>query len=110
MLRGIKRIIMATGLGAVATLAVPATAAFATVSPATPCPSAQYVDLITSLNYHHCYKGTGSLTVNINDVKVLKSGYYTVTYYFASGSSWHLVPGLSSTLSPSQRVTSISLS
>ena len=110
MLRGVKRIIMATALGAIATMAVPATAAFASVSTATPCPSTQYVDLITSLNYHHCYKGSGSLTVNINDVKVLKSGYYTVTYYFSTGYTWHLVPGATSTLSPSQKVVSITLS
>ena len=91
MLRGLKSVIVAAGVGAVATLAVPATAAFATTT-ATPCPDSRWADIITSLNFHHCYKNSGSLSVTINDSKVFKSGNYTVRFDFNDGTHLSLAP------------------
>jgi len=108
MRRGLKRAIVGTALAAITTAAIPATAAFA-INVATPCPRSDYVDVITSLNFHHCYANAGTLNVTINDAKVFRSGNNTVTFHYTDNTHLDLARNVSWTMPSSKTVNWIKI-
>ncbi|WP_164466249.1 beta/gamma crystallin domain-containing protein [Actinoplanes teichomyceticus] len=104
-----KRIVLAAAVGGVATMAVPATAALA-INRATPCPRSDFVQVTTSLNYHHCFANAGVMSVTINDAKVFRSGNNTVKFSFSDGNALTLTPNVQwPPFSPTKTVTRITI-
>jgi hypothetical protein len=90
MRRGVKRAVIGSAAVAVTSMLLPTTAALATVG--TTCTSST-VDLITVLNFQHCYKNNGYLATTINDVVLFKAGNNDASVDLSNGISVLLQPG-----------------
>ncbi|MEU8069740.1 beta/gamma crystallin domain-containing protein [Micromonospora sp. NPDC049151] len=105
MRRGVKRAITAAAATGLALAAIPGTPAFA-ISKVS-CTSST-VDIITALNYHHCYSGAGTAYTTINGVVRIKAGNNTAFVTLSNGDMIYYNPGESTTFpAPGKTITAV---
>lgn len=107
MRRGVKRAIAAVAATGLALVAIPGTPAFA-ISKVS-CTSST-VDIITVLNYHHCYSGAGKVNTTINGVVRIKAGNNTAFVTLSNGDVIFYNPGESTSFSaPGKTITAVQI-